>query len=1434
MDEVPTARESFTRYILDHLPAYVCVLAREGAVVDANRAFAEAAGCVRAEVAGYKFWELACWEDSAEVRQRVRAACDAAESDGTAVADLVLNSAAGRRTQVRLTVVPMRSPGAVHYLVTGYPADAGRSDDPVGQALRVRERQQRVVAELGGLALRETELQPVLDAATSAVAATLGVELAKVLELLPGGDELVLRSGLGWNEGLVGHATLSAGRESQAGYTLLSDAPVMVSDLREETRFHGPALLTEHGVVSGISCIIRSGAGAAWGVLGTHSRTRKHFSQDDVHFLASVANVIGGAVQARESERALRASEAHARTLSDRLKLLLATTSNLIESLDTEEQLASLVNMAREVMAADAFALWRVDRDGAWRVVNSVGLSEEFLSEAARGSSQGLAPLEPVVVQPEDMDASSVDLLRDRWSWYRREGIQSLLIVPLQIHGTVSGTLVFYCRSPHCFTEGEIEFARALASIAAAALTTAELYESESALRRRAEDSAVRERFLAVAGATLSESLDYEQTLTNVARAAVPDFADWCAVDLFDDQGRLQRLAVAHVDPDKVRLALEMHERYPPEQWTGEGIAKVVETGESELVNGVADALLESRAVSEEHLEILRALELSSYICVPLRIGQRVRGALSFVGESGRHFGANDLAVATEIARRAGLAIEHARLYRTLHESEERYRAIVEGQTEMVCRFRPDGTILFVNGAYARSLGTTPEALVGRNFWGVIVEADRAGVQELLARITPESPEVRIENRFETADGERWTLWTNRGLAFDAEGRAAEVQSSGIDITDRKRAEEAARESAERFRNMADNIAQLAWMTDESGWIFWYNKRWFDYTGTSLEAVEGWGWTKLHHPDHLHRVVAKFRNCIQTGTVWEDTFPLRGRDGGYRWFLSRAVPIRDESGRVVRWFGTNTDITDRKRAEAELEFQKHALDQASIVAITDVRGTITYVNDKFCEISGYTREELLGENHRILNSGLHPREFFRGMYRTIARGQVWRGEIRNRRKDGTLYWVDTTIVPELGPAGKPVRYVAIRNDVTSRKESEQALEQARNELEQRVLERTAELNRRAQQLARLTSELTLTEQRERQRLAQILHDHLQQLLVGAKLRLDVLGREMNGQSRSGLLDVTTLIDEAIAASRSLTVELAPPILQEAGLASGLEWLARWMKDKHDFTVDLYTEEGAGTEREDVRILLFQSVRELLFNVVKHSGVARARVALTMPDPDHLQVTVSDEGQGFDPSAALAPEGGEQRGFGLFSISERLSLLGGRFIVRAQPGCGVMSTLIAPARVKADERASPPPSAAERRARSHGTRGVRTRQSDRIRVLLVDDHRVMREGLTALLLADKKFQVVGEASDGLQAIELAHRLQPDVILMDFSMPQMDGVEATKRIKAELPHIKIIGLSMYEEPDRAAAMLNAGASGYHTKSGNTDALLDALRSNAAGSS
>jgi signal transduction histidine kinase/CheY-like chemotaxis protein len=426
------------------------------------------------------------------------------------------------------------------------------------------------------------------------------------------------------------------------------------------------------------------------------------------------------------------------------------------------------------------------------------------------------------------------------------------------------------------------------------------------------------------------------------------------------------------------------------------------------------------------------------------------------------------------------------------------------------------------------------------------------------------------------------------------------------------------------------------------------------------------------------------------------------------------------------------------------------------------------------------------------------------------------------RKDGSTFFVE---VHGRTFPGDGMRFSALR-DVTERKEAEDALRRARDELERRVQERTRELEHRARQLARLSSELTLAEQGERQRLAQMLHDHLQQLLAGAKFGLELMLRKADVQQRGRAQRVSELLDESIKACRALTAELSPPILHEAGLAAGLQWLVRWMDEKHGLKIDMSLDPDVPAQREDVRVLLFQSVRELLFNIVKHAGTRRARLELSRHDAGHIRLSVRDEGAGFSPGAMSAEnEPATAGGFGLFSIRERLHLLGGCLDIDTAPGRGTSVTMVAPV-LPLVAPAGKPDVTVER----HAEGPERTDECaipGRICLLLVDDHAVMRQGLLQLLAGEEDLCILGQASDGQEAVEQARRLHPDVILMDSSMPRMDGIQATRIIHAEHPDVYIIGLSMYEEADRASAMLAAGASAYLTKSGSFDLLLSTIR-------
>ncbi|MGB7687798.1 MAG: PAS domain S-box protein [Pseudolabrys sp.] len=309
-------------------------------------------------------------------------------------------------------------------------------------------------------------------------------------------------------------------------------------------------------------------------------------------------------------------------------------------------------------------------------------------------------------------------------------------------------------------------------------------------------------------------------------------------------------------------------------------------------------------------------------------------------------------------------------------------------------------------------------------------------------------------------------IWiTNWHPLKNSEGRIIGINVVAEDITERKRAEavlaaseNALRESEKRFRDLADNIDQFAWTADTDGRRNWFNKRWHDYAGTTLEEMQGFGWQKLHHPDHLERVVQGIRKSFKGDTPWEDTFPLRGRDGNYRWYLARALPIRNEAGEVVRWFGTNTDITEQLEAEkalrelnATLEHRVEAQTRERVqiwnvsqdlLVVTDLDGKYLTVNPAWTVSLGWSEAELLGNTSQWL---LHPddREKTRAEISQLAAGHVTqRFEVRFRHKDGSYRWLSWKAVQDHG------RIYAMARDVTELKNAENKLRDVRHELSQ--------------------------------------------------------------------------------------------------------------------------------------------------------------------------------------------------------------------------------------------------------------------------------------------------------------------------------------------------------------------------------------------------
>ncbi len=286
------------------------------------------------------------------------------------------------------------------------------------------------------------------------------------------------------------------------------------------------------------------------------------------------------------------------------------------------------------------------------------------------------------------------------------------------------------------------------------------------------------------------------------------------------------------------------------------------------------------------------------------------------------------------------------------------------------------------------------------------------------------------------------------------------------DVSDSKRAEQ---KLSETLREVSDykfalDEASIVAITDQKGIIRHANDNFCKISKYSREELIGMDHRIINSGYHSKEFIKNLWMTIANGKIWKGELKNRAKDGTIYWVDTTIVPFLNKDGKPYQYVAIRADITERKQAEENLQKSlketadyKYALDESAIVAITDQKGIIKYANENFCKISKYTIGELIGQDHRIINSGYHPKQFIKDLWTTIARGKIWKGELKNRAKDGTIYWVDTTIVPLLDDKGKPYQSLAIRADITERKKGEEEIIKLNAELEEKVIQRTEEL-----------------------------------------------------------------------------------------------------------------------------------------------------------------------------------------------------------------------------------------------------------------------------------------------------------------------------------------------------------------------------------------
>jgi PAS domain S-box-containing protein len=522
--------------------------------------------------------------------------------------------------------VPFRLSGVVSDITTRKQVEA---------ELATRAHQQAAIARLGQWALAGTNLDILMNEAVTLAAQTLNVEYGRVLELLPDGDSLMLRAGFGWKAELIGQAVVSCNSDTQSGYTLHVNEPVVVEDVKTETRFHRSQLLGEHQIKSGSSVVIH-GQNQPYGILCVHTQHKRYFHQGDIDFLQAIANILATAIEKKKSETAVHElTQALQRRVNELQTLLDVIPIGIGIAEDPEcRRIRANPSLAKQLRMAV------IDED------------------AGLPSSQE-HPSIPFRVYRDDQE---LPIAEQPMQYAAANGVEVADVEIELIHQDGKAIHLLEYAAPLFDEYGKVR------GSVGAFLDITE--------RKRTEEA---QRFLAEASNLLSASLDSQTILESLAQLIVPRLADWCSVDMLSSKGEVvQQVAMTHVDPQKIEWAKELRRRYPPQLDSASGVGNVLRTGKSEFYPHIADELLVEVARDDEHLNLLRQVGFKSAMVVPLLAREHIQGFITLVAaESNRHYTPADLALVEDLAHRAALAVDNAKLYRSTQEAEQNLRQAI-------------------------------------------------------------------------------------------------------------------------------------------------------------------------------------------------------------------------------------------------------------------------------------------------------------------------------------------------------------------------------------------------------------------------------------------------------------------------------------------------------------------------------------------------------------------------------------------------------------------------------------------------------------------------------------------------------------------------------------------------------------------------------------
>lgn len=762
-----------------------------------------------------------------------------------------------------------------------------------------------------------------------------------------------------------------------------------------------------------------------------------------------------------------------------------------------------------------------------------------------------------------------------------------------------------------------------------------------------------------------------------------------------------------------------------------------------------------------------------------------------------------------------------------------------------------EGRLKYYNATAARLSGKEPE--LGTDQWCVNLKLFHTDGTPMVRKEYPMAVALKegrmvkgAEAIAERPDGERIWIKAYSSPLKNRKGKIVGAINLLMNITNQKETKAQIRRKEEDIIDFFENAAVGLHLTKADGTVKRANQAILDMLGYTHEEFVG------HHVTDFHadqEVVGKIMQKLSAGEELHDLeVRLRHKDGSIRHALVSSNGY-NKDGEFIHTRCITRDITRRKQAEAELadlavesermERLYEAIISATpdLVYIFDLNYRFIFANDALMEMWGCTKDEYMGKSlqeigYKPWHAEMHERE----IDQVIATKQPIRGDVSFPHATLGERIYDYIFVPVLNENGEVEAVAGTTRDVTERKQAEEALRESEEKyrtlfeklkslnetLEERVEERTEALLSYQTRLRSLASQLSRAEENQRHQLAAELHDNLGQLLAVGKMRVDMLHKNLDSDHSSRMIsELKEVMDDAIAYTRGLMTNLKPPPSLNNDLLTGLNWVAERLK-RRGLKVTIEDDGQPKPLNEEVKSTIIRNVRELLFNVLKHTSEEEASVQLKKAD-DRLKISVKDGGEGFDMNSWewLSDESG---GYGLFNIREQLDLLGGDIDIQSKLDKGTTVTL----QVPLQEEDYPD---GEHKADQHDTNTNKSDPAGAIKVLLVDDHQMVRKGLRKIIEEQDDIRVTGEAANGEEAIKLAGETSPDIILMDINLPGIDGIEATQRIVNSMPDVRVIGLSLHDETEVVADVKSAGASAYLSKTEAFESLVETIRAEAS---